>query len=235
MFLHGNGGRGSQWAPQLAALAGTHRAAALDLRGMGRSDPPRDSDFSVGALADDVAAAADGLGFARFVLVGHSLGASVAACCAGRFPERLLGLVLVDFGGDLRDDGPEALANLVDGLRPDRFAGFAHRAVATCLRGARPAVAVRVLADLAATPPASFAGAALGLVDFDAAAALGGYDGPALHLYSPFLETLGLVPIHHRVPCLPAQRLDDTSHWLHLDRPGAFHRRLLSFLRSLDP
>jgi pimeloyl-ACP methyl ester carboxylesterase len=93
-FVPGNGGRAYQWERQLAFLGARHQGVALDLRGMGASDAPWDGDYSVGGLADDVAAVADHLQFQRFFLVGHSLGASVAACFAGRFPHRLLGLVL---------------------------------------------------------------------------------------------------------------------------------------------
>jgi hypothetical protein len=61
-------------------------------------------------------------------------------------------------------------------------------------------IARQVLAQLRATPWAHFAGAVLGLLDFDAAAALRSYQGPRLHLHSGFLEEQNLVPIHAQVP-----------------------------------
>ena len=101
LFLHSLAGNGGQWALQLDHLRRHRRAVALDLRGHGESDPAEDGDYSIAGLAADVAAAADQLGLRRFVLAGHSLGASVAIEYAGRHPERVAGLLLVDPNGDL--------------------------------------------------------------------------------------------------------------------------------------
>jgi len=231
-FLPGNGGRASQWERQLAFLGERHQGVALDLRGLGASDAPWDGDFSVGGLADDVAAVADHFQLQRFFLVGHSLGASVAACFAGRFPYRLLGLILVDYGGDPRNNSPEELSSLMSGLAPANFEGFAKEAMETCLRGAKPQVAAQVLADLEATPRTSFAGAVLGLLDFDPVAALANDGGRKLHIYSPFLEELGLIPIHERVRGIESRGTPDCTHWVHLDCPDAFNETLLEFLES---
>jgi len=171
LLVHGNGGRGSQWEPQLKGL-GAGQVAALDLRGMGASAPPRNGDFSMGGFAADVVAVANALGYSRLVLVGHSLGGSVVACCAALCPERVLGVVLVDLGGDPRNASRAELAALCDGLAPEAFAAFSRQALATCLKGARPEVKAQVLTELRATPRATFAGAILGMLDFDAGAAL---------------------------------------------------------------
>lgn len=209
-----------------------HQTAAPDLRGMGASDPPSDGDFSVGGLADDVAAAANHVHFDRFILVGHSLGASVAACFSSRFLRRVLGLVLVDFGGDVRNESPEDLASLVKGLEPAHFKRFSEEAKATCLQGAEPAVVAQVLADLEATPRTSFAGAVLGLLDFDPVAALTESRARTLHVHSPFLEAMGLDPIHRRVRGMDSTCIADCSHWVHLDQPERFNQVLLQFIES---
>ncbi len=234
LFVHGNGGRGSQWKGSMTFLADRqHQAAALDLRGMGASDPPSNGDYSVGGFADDVAAAADHLRLDRFFLVGHSLGASVAACFAGRYPRSVLGLVLVDFGGDLRDDSPEDLAFLVDGLAPAHFKRFSEEAMATCLKEAEPAVVAQVLADLEATPRTHFAGAVFGLLDFDPVAVLTQSRVRALHVYSPCLEAMKLEPIHRRVRGMESMCIAKCSHWVHLDQPERFNQALLQFIESI--
>src|SRR4029077_2940097 len=46
------------------------------------------------------AGAAEQLGLRRFILAGHSLGGAVAIEYAGRHPERVAGLLLVDPNGD---------------------------------------------------------------------------------------------------------------------------------------
>jgi pimeloyl-ACP methyl ester carboxylesterase len=233
LLVHGNGGRGSQWEHQLAGLGQHYRVAALDLRGMGASDPPRNGDFSIGGFAEDVAAVAEALACPRLVLVGHSLGAYVVAACAGLYPERLAGLVFVDQGGDARDASEAELEGLTGGLAPEAFAAFSRQALATCLQGARPQVKEQVLAHLQATPGAHFAQAILGLLDFDARAALSSFQGPMLHLHSGFLKAQNLLPIHAQVPGIEAILVRDCSHWVHLDQPDLFNAHLHRFLNRL--
>jgi pimeloyl-ACP methyl ester carboxylesterase len=197
---------------------------------MGGAQAPRNGDYSVGAFADDVAAVADALQWNSFFLVGHSLGGFVSACCACRFPGRVPGLVFVDHGGDVRNDSREDLDALTRGLLPEHLEAFSREATETCLKGARPDVRDQVLADLRATPSAAFAGAILGLLDFDEPAALERYAGPKLHLYSDFLAAHQLTPIHALVPGCESSLVPDCSHWIHLDQPEVFNARVEAFL-----
>jgi pimeloyl-ACP methyl ester carboxylesterase len=52
-------------------------------------------------MADDLEALTEALGIDRFVLIGFSMGGRVAMTFAGRHPERLAGLVLVDIGPEI--------------------------------------------------------------------------------------------------------------------------------------
>src|SRR5262245_9435020 len=47
LFLHSLAGNGGQWALQLDHLRRHRRAAAVDLRGHGESDPAEDGDYSI--------------------------------------------------------------------------------------------------------------------------------------------------------------------------------------------
>lgn len=70
---------------------------APDLRGRGRSatlPPP----YGLTTHVDDLLAVLDHVGAEKAVLVGHSLGAYVAARLAVEHPERVAGLVLLDAG-----------------------------------------------------------------------------------------------------------------------------------------
>lgn len=67
------------------------------MRGHGRSERPTDASlFRVPALVGDVEAVVDALDLDRIVLVGHSMGASIALEYAAQHPDRVAGLVLVD-------------------------------------------------------------------------------------------------------------------------------------------
>ncbi|MGI8662229.1 MAG: alpha/beta fold hydrolase [Acidimicrobiales bacterium] len=78
-------------------LAGRRPLLSLDLRGRGDSDKP-DNDYGMARHADDVAAAMTEAGIERAVIVGHSMGASVAWAVSQRHPARCAGIVLYDGG-----------------------------------------------------------------------------------------------------------------------------------------
>ena len=81
----------------LASVGDGWHVVALDQRGHGRSDAPAGPErYSLQTFAGDVLALADALGWATFVLLGHSMGGMVAQVAALAAPERLDGLVLMD-------------------------------------------------------------------------------------------------------------------------------------------
>ena len=70
---------------------------ALDLPGHGLSEHRSpDAQYHMVDWVGDVMAAADALGWQRFALMGHSMGAAIASLAAGAFPERMSHLVLLD-------------------------------------------------------------------------------------------------------------------------------------------
>jgi len=95
LFIHGGLASRAFWAPQLAALAGTFRVAALDLAGHGDSGRNREH-WSISAFAGDVRAVAEALDLRNVVLVGNSLGGAVAIDAAPRLAGRAIGVVGVD-------------------------------------------------------------------------------------------------------------------------------------------
>ena len=98
LLLHGLSQQGRFWAPVISRM-GSGPILALDQRGHGRSDLPKEADFGIRRCADDALRAMDEASFERTVVVGHSWGASVALELAVRHPDRVSALVLVDGGG----------------------------------------------------------------------------------------------------------------------------------------
>ncbi|MCU1370702.1 MAG: putative hydrolase or acyltransferase of alpha/beta superfamily [Ilumatobacteraceae bacterium] len=85
---------------------------APDLRGHGDSDHPEREDlYSLALFAQDLLGLADELGWARFSLLGHSMGGMIAQEVALAAPDRIERLVLMD-----TNHGP------VDGLDADTVA-----------------------------------------------------------------------------------------------------------------
>ena len=121
IFLHGLTGHARTWDDEARALAGRFRVLALDQRGHGDSDPAPDGDYSDGALLGDLEAFVDRLGLTRLSLVALSLGGRVAINYAGRHPERVDRLVVVDIGPDIAPAG-RARVGMLMAQSPERFA-----------------------------------------------------------------------------------------------------------------
>lgn len=112
VLLHGAASNGSRWWRfcETTRLAADQRLLRPDLRGHGGSvwrGPARMERWS-----DDLVELLDAEGPQQAILVGHCLGANLAAHCAARHPQRVRALVLVE---------PmlcEALLGKLAGLRP---------------------------------------------------------------------------------------------------------------------
>jgi len=74
------------------------RSVGLEPLGIGSSGRPENADYSLTAQADRVAAVLDSLSIHQAVIVGHSLGASIALRVAYRHPEYVRGIVSLEGG-----------------------------------------------------------------------------------------------------------------------------------------
>lgn len=101
LLLHGFGNDAHIWDDFAPTVAPHYRTLALDHRGHGDSDWDPELRYDHESLVADVEAVADALGLERLVLIGHSLGGRIATLFAGRHPERMAGLVIVDIGPEV--------------------------------------------------------------------------------------------------------------------------------------
>lgn len=94
--LHGwldNANSFARLAPKLDGL----RIVALDMAGHGHSDHrPTGAGYGLPDYAHDVLRVAEQLGWEKFSLLGHSLGAIVSVIIAGSLPHRINRLALID-------------------------------------------------------------------------------------------------------------------------------------------
>lgn len=115
-YLHGLGIDAHSF-DQTALLVG-EPAVALDLPGHGRSAWRDDADYAASATAPAVLAALDALAVPPGLLVGHSLGAILAARIAATAPERVTGLVLVDMSPDFAQRAVDRIARALETEEP---------------------------------------------------------------------------------------------------------------------
>lgn len=93
-LLHGISSGAASWHKQMA-LPG-YRVLAWDMPGYSESPMLATARADAGAYADALARMLDRAGVQKTVLLGHSLGALVAAAFAARYPQRVRYLVLAD-------------------------------------------------------------------------------------------------------------------------------------------
>lgn len=95
VLLHGFAETSHMWLPLIAELADRHTVIAPDLRGFGQSAAPDDG-YIKKAMAQDIHALVNSLGYNRIRLVGHDIGLMVAYAYAAQYPAEVDRLVLME-------------------------------------------------------------------------------------------------------------------------------------------
>ena len=112
VLVHGLGLTGALWNRFVERFGDGYRLIRVDLRSAGQSEEAAPRDLTLERWADDVEGVLDHLEVDRAVVVGHSLGASVALKFAFERPDRVRGLVLVNADPNLSNLGPRMLASV---------------------------------------------------------------------------------------------------------------------------
>jgi pimeloyl-ACP methyl ester carboxylesterase len=100
VLVHGLGSdAANDWGRVVAPLARSYHVYAPDLPGFGRSERPKDADYSIPMQVEALGGFLDALGIGRARVAGLSMGGWIAARLAGEYPERVERLVLVDAAG----------------------------------------------------------------------------------------------------------------------------------------
>lgn len=103
LALHGWLDNAASFVPLAAHLEGLD-LVALDLPGHGRSDHlPSSAEYSLPGTVHTVLDAADALGWDRFAVLGHSMGAAIGSILAAAAPDRVTRFVAIEALGALAD------------------------------------------------------------------------------------------------------------------------------------
>lgn len=126
LLLHGFGNEAHIWDDIAPGLAEHYRVLALDWRGHGDSDRDPEARYDYPNHLADLEAVCDTLALDRVVLVGHSLGGRVATLYAGRHPDRVAGLAILDSGPELDPRGTLRIGLDIERNRDPSFASPAE-------------------------------------------------------------------------------------------------------------
>ena len=105
VLLHGLRGHARVWDDVAEALCGDYHVYALDQRGRGDTDHAPGGDYSTDAFVADLAGFVDAIGLDTFILFGHSMGGRNSMAFAGKYPQRLERLCIVDIGPRIEPAG----------------------------------------------------------------------------------------------------------------------------------
>jgi pimeloyl-ACP methyl ester carboxylesterase len=239
ILVHAAGYDHRSWPMEIRRMSGW-RVLAVDLPGHGRSEGR--SRQSVSAYAQDLLAFLDELELYRVVLVGHSLGASIALQLALDQPELLVGLGLIAASAHL-----EVPATLVDyfsnpltiplGIQLYKQWAFSPQT--------NPALIETGLEALRTVRPAVLAGDWQAVASFDLNPQSTGGFADLAGITAPAWVAIGgddrLAPLpcaHYLASCLPAahiQVVPNAGHMLPLEQPVVLAAGLRQFLDSLSP
>ncbi|MFT4198948.1 MAG: alpha/beta hydrolase [Pseudoxanthomonas sp.] len=113
LALHGWLDNAASFVPIAPCLRGPLDLVALDLPGHGRSARlGPGAEYSPWVALTAILDAADALGWERFALLGHSMGAGLASLLAVACPQRVARVVCIEALGGLGEDPGEAPARL---------------------------------------------------------------------------------------------------------------------------
>ncbi|RMH88103.1 alpha/beta hydrolase [Lysobacter pythonis] len=121
LALHGWLDNAASFAP-LAEYLDDVELVAIDLPGHGRSvHLPAGANYTFELAVHHVLDVADALGWSRFGLLGHSMGAGIASLVAASVPERIEKLVCIEALGGLSDHAEHTAERLRESVRASRM------------------------------------------------------------------------------------------------------------------
>ncbi|MBC8030295.1 MAG: alpha/beta hydrolase [Pyrinomonadaceae bacterium] len=231
VLVHGWGGSLDVWSEHIPHLRRTrNRALAISLPGHGQSDKPQTT-YSMDFYARAVEAVMRDAGVKRAVLVGHSMGTPVMRQFYRKYPQKTLGLVIVD--GALRPYGDKKMMEgMMAGFRgpnyrevgKQMFAGMSGPNLSAELRE-------RIQASFFNTPQHVLVSAMEGMTD-DSIWGQDKINVPVLAVMakSPFWPADTEQFYRSIAPTLDFQMWDGVGHFLMMEKPEQFDDSVIAFL-----
>jgi non-heme chloroperoxidase len=239
LLLHGVTDSWYSYQPVLPHLPPSMHVFALTQRGHGDSSRPV-SGYRFDDFASDLAAFMDALEIESAVIVGHSMGSSVAQRFAIDYPERTVGLVLVGSfvnfrsNPDVRALWDSAISTLTDPVDPDFIRDFQQSTLAQPMS---PTFFVGVITESLKVPAHVWRAAFAGFLAEDFSDEIKQIAAPTLVIWGdrdtfcPWSEQESLMAAIAGSQSIVYQ---DAGHALHWEQPDRFASDLVSFTETLS-
>jgi pimeloyl-ACP methyl ester carboxylesterase len=238
LLVHGWCCDHTYFAPQIEHFAGRgHRVVAVDLRGHGQSDKPRQH-YSMRIFADDLAWMCLRLELAKPVVVGHSMGGIVAFDLAACYPGVPSALVMLDAAVVLPSAARAAISSLLKELRGPGYRevlrGYAARSlfVPTDEEHRKE----RILRGMSSAPQHVVVSALEGLRDYDPTEAAGGLATPGVYIAADELQPRSdMARFHEMFSDILYGKTVGSGHFCQLEVPGQVNAMIERFLAIALP
>jgi len=241
ILLHGWLGSWGLWQETMAYLGAFYRTYAMDFWGFGESGKKRET-YAVQDFVSLVNQFMLQLGIERAPLVGHSMGGTVSLALAIQHPERVSKAVVVgspivgsSLAFPLKLAGYRPIAFLLFNMMGLFRAGVRVASPFICRDPRFPAMMDR---DLSRTTVESFLLSIASLRRTDLRPSLSQIKIPSLGIYGArdnIVHPAQWQPMQKGIPNVRIEHLPQAGHFVMLEEPGEFSRRLKAFLDEKLP
>jgi 3-oxoadipate enol-lactonase len=230
LLLHELGGSSESWAQVIPLLAAHRRVIAVDLRCAGRSEKPP-GEFTMGDVADDLAAFAGALALPALDVLGAALGSLAGALLAIHHPARVARLMMCAVAPDMAGPTRQYVAERAEKVRTIGMRGVVDASLANSFPAEHAAARAAYRGLYLANDPAAYAELSLALARLELSAADWGriaaptLVAPGAHdfLWPPAIGE----QVARLVPGARFEILVDAGHFPHLQAPASLARLAL--------
>jgi len=234
VLIHGWATDANYWNAQIAPLQAKYTVVAVDLAGHGGSTKSR-SDWSMEKYGEDVATVVQRIPNQQVILVGHSMGGTVALEAAHTLGSRVIGIIVVDAlkSVGLPPLSPSQIETRVAPFRTD-FIGAVRKYVSEELfeKGADPLFVQKVAYDMSLEPPDVGVASLEALLSMDFKTVLPDIKVPVLAINSD-LGATDDARIRKALPTFKSDVIPHTSHFLMMEVPDKFNPLLMRDIDTL--
>jgi 3-oxoadipate enol-lactonase len=239
-MTHSLASDGGMWTEQVPPLlAAGFRVLRIDMRGHGGSGPVA-GDYTMSALAADVAAVLDALAIARVHFIGLSIGGMLGQAFALEHGGKLASAMWCDTLPSTPGGAPEVWQQRVDTVRrANSLATLADPTIERWLTDAvqrgRPSRWKQIRDTIIGTTPAGYLGCVAAIRNFDFVARLPGLRLPVLVVCGS--DDAGTPPEGNRqiaalVPGARYEEIADARHFPNVEHPDTFNRIMMEWLSA---
>ena len=240
VLIHGYPFNRSLWNEQIAALSGSYRVVAPDLRGFGESDSS-DGVASMSRMAQDVALLLDHLEIPRATLLSLSMGGYVSLAFYKQFASRVRALILADTRATPdSEEAKQTRAQQAEKALAEGMAGIADAMLPKLLTpetvSKRPEIVKRVRDMMLKTKPEGAAAALRGMAErVDQTSLLSKISVPTLIIVGAEDAITPVADSEKMNEGVVGSRLvvlENAGHVSNLERTEQFNEALLDFLKE---